>query len=44
MHCEKSIKIHSHLRFIMSELLCELFSPRNCEKWLHNFSVQAKVD
>ena len=29
------LKVYSHLRFIRRELLRELFSPRNHEKWLH---------
>ena len=41
-------KVHSYLLVIMRELLCELFSPHNHEKWVHNqllnFSVYAKVD
>ena len=36
--------VYSHLRFIMHEL----FSPRNCQKWIHNsllnFLVHVKVN
>ena len=43
-----SLKLNSHLRFFRRELLCELFSPRNRKKWVHNpllnFSVHAIVD
>ena len=39
-------RLHLHLQFISRELLRELFSPRNHEKWVHspllNFSVRAK--
>ena len=42
------VMVHSHLRFIMRELLCELFSSHNRKKWVHNpllnFSVHAIVD
>ena len=44
----KGFKVHSHLRFIRDELLSDLFSPHNYEKWVHKpllyFSVHAKVD
>ena len=43
----RRLRVHSHLRFIRRELLRELFSPCNHEKWVHNplldFSVPAKV-
>ena len=42
------LMVHSHLQFIKRELLRELFSPRNRDKWVQNsllnFSVRAKVD
>ena len=42
------LMVHSHLQFIKRELLRELFSPRNRDKWVQNsllnFSVCAKVD
>ena len=42
------LMVHSHLKFIRHELLRELFSPHNHEKWMHNsslnFSVHKKVD
>ena len=31
-----SIRVHSHPRFIKRELVHELFSPRNSEKWVYN--------
>ena len=41
-------RLNSHLRFFRRELLCELFSPRNRKKWVHNpllnFSVHAIVE
>ena len=30
-----SVRVYSHLRFIMRELLHELFSPGNPKKWVH---------
>ena len=42
-----ALRVHSHLRFIGHEVLHELFSPHNHEKWVHNallnFSVHSKV-
>ena len=42
------VRIHSQLPFIRRELLCQHFSPRNGEKWIHNlvlnFSFNTKVD
>ena len=44
----RTVKAHSHLRFIRRELLPELLSPHNQEKWVHNpllnFSIQTKVE
>ena len=44
----RSLTASSHLRFIRRELLLELFSPYNQEKWVHNpllnLSVHAEVD
>ena len=45
---EYHVRVHSRLRFIRLELLCELFSPQNYEKWVHNplfnFPIHAIVD
>ena len=42
------LRVYSHLKFIRRQLLCEIFSPHNCEKWVHNpllnFSAHTKVD
>ena len=40
-------RLQSHLKFIRCELLHKLFSPCNCEKWVHpifELSGHAKVD
>ena len=43
-----SFRLNSHVRFFRRELLRDLFSPRNCKKWvgypLLNFSVHVIVD
>ena len=42
---KRTLKVYSHLRFIRSELLREIFNHKN---WIHNplsnFSVHANVD
>ena len=37
------LRVHSHLRRVKCELLHELFSPRNREKWVHNPSLNSSA-
>ena len=34
--CCRYVRVHSHLRFITRDLLRQLFSSRNCKKWVRN--------